>query len=48
MGQGGTSPKRDQSPDSEEMIRNCRKLISWRASLLNGTNTIAEKKSFLW
>jgi len=23
-------------------------LLSWRASLLNGTNTIAEQKSFLW
>jgi hypothetical protein len=23
-------------------------LISWRASLLNGTNIIAEQKSFLW
>ena len=28
--------------------KNFGELISWRATLLNGTNVIAEQKSFLW
>jgi hypothetical protein len=31
-----------------EAYKNFGELISWRALLLNGTNVIAEQKSFLW
>jgi hypothetical protein len=33
---------------SGEDYQNLGELISWRATLLNGTNVVAEQKSFLW
>ena len=33
---------------SGEEYQNFGELISWRATLLNGTNVVAEQKSFLW